>query len=68
MTPRHIYLLATFYTLMMVALTELGMFPQPGAIILAVANVWFWMGRLSCRPPAPAHDDTPQPKLKWGRQ
>lgn len=49
MTPRHIYLLAAFYTLMMVALTELGMFPHPGAILLAVANVWFWMGHLSGR-------------------
>lgn len=67
MTSRHIYMLAAFYTLLMVVLTEFGLFPHAGALLLAVANVGFWIGRLSCSP-FRSEDQEAKPPIKWGRQ
>jgi len=67
MSARHIYMLAVAYTVLMVMAGEFGLFPHPGAIMLAVANVWFWIGRLSCSP-SRLEDQDAKPRIKWGRQ
>lgn len=49
MNRPQIIWLAVVYTLMMVLVVQfLDMQPR-GALMIAVANVWFWVGRMSCQ-------------------
>lgn len=68
MTKTQIIAMAVAYTLIMAALAQFNILPTPAGIIIAVANVWFWMGRLSCHPHVGTAIDVVAPsKPKWGR-
>ncbi|MAW89351.1 MAG: hypothetical protein CMJ42_22760 [Phyllobacteriaceae bacterium] len=60
MSRLEVYVLAAIYTgIMMFAISTL---PEIGGapILAAVANVWFWVGRMSTQP-------WPTDDRKWGR-
>lgn len=65
MSAKRIFALAILYTVAMAVAVEFVDVPA-GAILIAVANVWFWMGRLSTR--LPVAPPTDLPKIRWGRQ
>lgn len=50
MNRSEIVVLAVVYTLMMVLIVQFIDMPSRWAIIIAVANVWFWIGRMSGHP------------------
>ncbi|MGO4558301.1 hypothetical protein [Mesorhizobium sp. 2RAF21] len=50
MTARTIVVYAIVYTVLMLAAVQFVDVPGRVGIILAIANVWFWIGRMSALP------------------
>ena len=67
MTTGSVYRMAIAYTVLMSVVVEL-VDVSAWAIVIAVAHVWFWMGRLSVSPNAFPDEPPPQEPVKWGRQ
>ena len=58
MSRREIFILGIVYTLVMAAVVACVPKVNSWVIVLPVANVWFWLGRLSV---------SGRPVTKWGR-
>lgn len=49
MSAREILVMAAIYTLTMTVAVSLVDWSGRAGIVLAVANVWFWIGRMTAR-------------------